>query len=332
MSENQIIKPTNGQPSAPQAQFDVLNAIRRGGGEQPAAAPTLRPNSILNRMAPQAPEQGGEPAAPEQPAAPAAPAPTLPPKAKVRFRHQDIELSHDDLVKFAQKGLAADKLEERRQQVEREQRDNEARLAVVRDLELLRQTHPERFQAALDVMRGVQPARREEPAGDPLDEPLTPQARQAQIPTEWERRIAALEARYNQTEQALHQRDRHTRVERALSSQAYLNENPEAGDVARRLLESSLAAGEFETPEDAAPIIAAQVKRLVEGHLEVERKARQSRADAAVPRTPSGAPQIPRLDPKYATRKALKDGSAVQGLRGLMSSFRQALNGTNQSV
>jgi hypothetical protein len=335
MSERIEIQPNGGAPAERPSPFEALRAMRNGG--DPAAAGGAPQPSKLAQLIEQRQAQptAADPARQrldEPPAAPAPAAPAAPQRHKVKFRHQDVELDEADLVKYAQKGMSAAKLEEQRQKFEQEKRDLEARVGIVQNLERLAQVDPARYQAVIDAMHGRAPQRGLADDGvQDLDEPILTGNRGApNVNTAMEQRIAALEAQLQQTAQTFHQKDYETRASQALSSQAYIRQNPEAGEVARSLLDAALAAREFDTPEEAAPIIAAKVRRIAEAHMESERKARQSAQDASMPRTPSGSPNIPRIDPKNLTREARRNGTSTKALQGLVNAFRQQFSGTNQ--
>lgn len=308
---------------------------------QPAGTSRLARNPfVLQRQEAGAPRQAAEPDdEPEAPVrqpqprpAPASAEPTAEQRQrsmKLRFRHQDIEMPEEEVLKLAQKGMSAQKLEERRAQVEALARENEERLKFVNHLEFIRTADPARFQRAIDLLvTGGAVPQAQDSDGDGLTEPQPART----VDTALERRLAALEARNQQTERALNQRDHASRVERAIASREYLRQNPEAGEIAQELMEVALAKGEFDSVEDAAPVIEARVKRLVQGHMEAERRAQVAKREASMPRSQSVMPNMPRLDPKFATSAARGKPATRQALKDWMGQIRRAVSGTTNDI
>lgn len=320
------------------------NPAEAATAPQPASSSRLARNPFVIKQgeanAPRQAEQAeGEPEPqPRQRAAPAAAEERQPNETaaehrqrtmKLRFRHQDIEMPEEEVLKLAQKGMSAQKLEERRAQIEAQARENERRLAFVNDLEFIRTSDPQRFQRAMDVL--VNGAASAAPQ-DSDDDGLTQAPAARTVDTALERRLAALEARNQQTERALNQRDHASRVERAIASREYLRQNPEAGEIAQELMEVALAKGEFDSVEDAAPVIEARVKRLVQGHMEAERRAQVAKREATMPRSQSVMPNMPRLDSKFTTASARGKPATRQALKDWFGQIRRAVNGTTQDI
>lgn len=302
----------------------------------------LKRNPVIQRMLEN--QQGGGPASDPagQPAGqptghPAAPRggdePLQPRKIKVKFRHQEVELDEKDAQTYIQKGMSAQKLEERRAQIEAQARENDKRLEFATHMERLAQADPTRFQAAMDILlTGGSPLVSQGRAAatqEPDDDGLTPE-HQAPNVSALERRLAALEARNQQVERSFHQRDHESRMQTALNSREYLRDNPEAGEIARRLLENALALGDVDSPEEGAPLIEAQVKRLVQGHVQAEQRRLTQQREAGVPRSAPASVELPRLD-----RNVVRDFRKPEGRAALarwMDSVRQVVRGTNRNV
>ena len=165
-------------PAAPIIGADV-------GAVDPSDTPTApaAPRAPVGRA--QLPRQAQAPVAAQAAQAPATPPPqTLAQKLKVRFRHEDLELPTDEVVRLAAKGMSATKLEEQRAEFTREREANRQILDVGNLMAQFAQRDPQGFQEVIGrVQHGrpipqAQPQRRQAPPendglGD--DEPLTQQ-------------------------------------------------------------------------------------------------------------------------------------------------------------
>jgi hypothetical protein len=221
----------------------------------------------------------------------------------VRFRHKDVSVSFDKFYEYAQKGMAADALDQRRADIDRVAKENDAAIRAGQMWEDWIRRNPEQAEMVRDIVEGRRPTRplydqQQDPdplAPDPDYGGLTDLDSHPKMRA-YERRIAELEARVSQTAKTFEERDRASSIEAAIGEQAYLKDNLEAREVAGDMI-PTLMHKEGLGPREAAAIVASQLQRLAQFELaRVQRQREQQRSELASVPAGAGTPHLPAVD------------------------------------
>jgi len=284
-----------------------------------------------------------EPTTPNTPAAPAAPAaaaaptpapapapeaPPTPPPLRVKYNHKDVEIPPEEIPRYVTKGMAAAKLEEDKAAWKAQQAEHAQKLQLAETVLQLQRDYPDRWKLMLAASQGEKLRR----AGDEEfseDEDLTGRKPSPTLPPEYARRLEGLEQGYQTLQSTFHQKELQAQINAAIAAQPFLRDKPGLAGSIRERIEDGLAAGRYQTPEEAAIVLATEQRDLLQAELEREHKAREERLQAAAP--PTGNVVIPRpeIDKSALTYKALKDGSFKRAWKEALQKTAAAITPPN---
>lgn len=293
----------------------------------PAAAPVVAP------PVPAPPASGHAPdlrsklpafALADAPAPAPSQTPAIPPppqEVTLRFRHEDVKVSPDELRRLAQIGLSAQHLDQRRAQIDQREQANARKLEVADALAALAQIDPRRYQMVNQILAGRDPV-----GQDSGDDGLTPQGQQGTITPEIEMRLAQLERSQQAALASLHQRDAEVQMRDAIGQHEILRQSPEAAELARLQMNALIQSGEVADFHAAATIVADRQRRIIQQHMDAELRRRTEARDQSPARSQPPSSALPRLDKSQLSYSGHRSGSTRQQLSDWVKKFKATLN------
>lgn len=252
-------------------------------------------------------------------------APALPEKLSIRFRHQDLELPISEVQRLAQIGMSAQKIDERKRELDELARANQEKIQVADLLGSLAQVDPARYRQVQAILSGRSPVP-DDGLGGNVDDGLTPQAGGGSMTPELEMRLARLEQTQTAALASLQQRDAQARLQGALSKHEILRTSPEAEELARLQIDAMMRSGEVEDYDTAALIAADRQRKLIQNHMDGERRKREEARTVTPPRSQQASTALPRIDPSQVSYRGTRNGQSRGALRELLSKIRAATN------
>ena len=251
------------------------------------------------------------------------------PEIPVRFKHEDVNVPFDQARDFIQKGMAITDIEKAKEELKG---DKEA-FKAYQDFQKFLRNNPDRAQEIAAIYEGrVAPTPRTQRA-DPEeyeDDSETPAANQAILNAirDLQAKNANLEAQVNQTRSQFHRRDFEGQLADAVASQPFLSSNPDAADMARKMIAAEITSGEYQTPAQAAPSVATRLKRMAETEMENIRKQRERQQSEGAPVMSGAGSPAPKfeglLEKLDVGVKGMRRGNVKQELKNAFNSFRRS--------
>lgn len=264
---------------------------------------------------------------PTSAAEPSAAKDATPEKLKLRFRHEDVEVDLNEAKRLAQIGLSAQSLDDRRRQIEERENLNRDKIQVGDLMAQLAQSDPVRFKAVQDIIAGRRPAMaQQQDDGLSSDDGLTDSNSGGNMSPAVEARLRQLEAAHQATLRTLHQRDHKQRLEDAIGRHDVLRASPEAEELARIQIDALMRSGDVDDVDRAALIVADRQKRLVQAHLERERRAREEAREASPVRSQPASSALPRMDKSNLTYSNFRNQSARSTLSDWLKKVRASVD------
>ena len=223
----------------------------------------------------------------------------------IKYNHKPVVIPEDQIDRYLSKGMAATRLEEEKAQLKAEAQAQAQKIQMADTVMQLQRDYPDRWKLMLAASQGEKLRREDE---EIEDGDLTPRNGKASIPSEYEARFQRLEAAYQAQQETFNQRDLQSQIDAAIAAQPSLRDDPQLAASLRERIEDGVAAGRYQSPEQAAMVLASEQQTLLQGALERLHATREAQKQAAVPPASGPAMTRPEIDRTKLTFKALRSG------------------------